>query len=221
MDEAKLFMVLVGCCPPGRHTEQHDVFFGIGSSLKALVPELKAFWPEASKNLHVDAWREVTRQDGFAISVTPRVAGAAMASGSTTVTPTTTAPTTASVSLANAGAVTGGDPKVPAAPALFFINLGGYKKGEFDEFHYKMIIAAADKGVAIQRSKQTAFYQHTGYPGATSHVDDKYGVDVDDVYAIDDILPAAMKEAWAIGLHPAADGVEDEVHLGYFQLHKL
>ena len=194
MDDAKLFMVLAGCRPPGRYTEQHDIFFGIGASLSALVPALKAFWPEASKNLHVDAWREVTRQDGYAISVVPRVAAASPA---------------------------GGDPKVPAVPALFFINLGGYKKGEFDEFHYKMLIAGADKGVAIQQSKQTAFYKHTGFPGATSHVDDKYGVDVDDVHAIEDILPATMKEAWAIRLSPAGDEKTDEVHLGYFQLHKL
>ena len=30
-------MVLLGCRPPGRFTEQHDIFFGIGNSLKELV----------------------------------------------------------------------------------------------------------------------------------------------------------------------------------------
>jgi len=39
----KLFMLLLGCKPPGRHTEQHDVFFGIARSLRDLVPEIQAF----------------------------------------------------------------------------------------------------------------------------------------------------------------------------------
>ena len=34
---AKLFMTLIGCTPAGRNIEQHDVFFGIGNSLKDIV----------------------------------------------------------------------------------------------------------------------------------------------------------------------------------------
>src|SRR6202012_4152113 len=60
---------------------------------------------------------------------------------------------------------------------LFFINLGGYKRAEFDEFHYKMLAVAADVGEAVRKSKGTALDKHTGFPGAPSHVDDKYGVD--------------------------------------------
>ena len=102
---------------------------------------------------------------------------------------------------------------------LFFINLGGYKQNEFEEFHYKMIVAAADKGAAIQLAKQTAFYKHTGFKGAPSHVDDKYGVDVDDVYAIQDILPDSVKARYSL-LIQAVQGKlqEDEIHLGYFKL---
>jgi hypothetical protein len=33
--------------------------------------------------------------------------------------------------------------KQDSAFKLFFINLGGYKQNEFEEFHYKMVIAAA------------------------------------------------------------------------------
>ncbi|MGN6440105.1 MAG: DUF1543 domain-containing protein [Agriterribacter sp.] len=33
-------MLLLGCKPAGRHTEQHDVFFGIGASLKDLIPDI-------------------------------------------------------------------------------------------------------------------------------------------------------------------------------------
>lgn len=76
---------------------------------------------------------------------------------------------------------------------LLFINLGGYKQNEFEEYHYKMLTVAADKGIAIQKAKQTAFYKHTGFEGASSHIDDKYGIDVDDIYEIEDILPAQLK----------------------------
>ena len=101
---------------------------------------------------------------------------------------------------------------------LFFINLGGYKQNEFEEFHYKMVITAADKSEAINISKQTAFFRHTGFKGATSHIDDKFGVDVDDVYEITDILPAATKEKYCLLVSPANSLIEDEIHLGYFKL---
>ena len=53
MSQLKLFMLLLGCKPPGRHVEQHDVFFGIAGSLDELIPEIKAFWPETDK-IHID-----------------------------------------------------------------------------------------------------------------------------------------------------------------------
>ena len=175
-------MLLVGCSPTGRNIEQHDIFFGIGNSVKELLPDIINFWPEARGRLHIDAWREVTKVDGFSVQV---VAG-----------------------------LNGGN-----ATQLFFINLGGYKPGEFEEFHYKMIVAATDKGQAVQQSKQTAFFRHTGFKGATAHIDDKYGVDVDDLHAIRDILPPQTKAQHSLLIQTAAPGLpEDEVHLGYFKL---
>lgn len=49
----KLFMVLLGCRPKGRNTEQHDIFFGIADSLVELKPAMQLFWPDAL--LHIDA----------------------------------------------------------------------------------------------------------------------------------------------------------------------
>ena len=77
---------------------------------------------------------------------------------------------------------------------LFFLNLGGYKKGEFEEYHYKMLVACNNKGEAIKGAKQTVFYKHTGFAGAESHIDDKYGVDVDDVYQIEDHFAHSFQE---------------------------
>lgn len=104
---------------------------------------------------------------------------------------------------------------------LFFINLGGYKENEFEEFHYKMIAVGGNKGLAIQQAKETAFYKHTGFKGAESHIDDKYGIDVDDVYAIEDILPPGLKEKYNIDIAEALAGIPDTLHLGYYMLHKL
>jgi hypothetical protein len=180
----RLFMILLGCKPPGRFTEQHDIFFGIASSLPELVPAITASWPEAPK-IHIDAWREVTETDGYSIEV--------IAKGADTA----------------------------AMEKLFFLNLGGYKKDDFEEYHYKMLAVASDKGEAVDRAKQSAFYKHTGFHGATSHIDDKYGVDVDDLYEIADILPAATKEKYALRITRNPDAVKDKWHLGYTKLSSL
>lgn len=104
---------------------------------------------------------------------------------------------------------------------LFFINLGGYKENEFEEYHYKMIVACEDKSVAVRRSKETAFYKHTGFKGAKSHIDDKYGVDVDDVFEIEDILSDELKKKYCIVLSHSDNSIEDKLNLGYFILDKL
>lgn len=184
----KLFMALVGCRPLGRNTEQHDVFFGIGENIKDILPAIYNFWPEAKKKIHLDAWREVSQVDGYAITVVQK--------------------NTVNTNIVN-------------DTHLFFINLGGYKTGEFEEFHYKMIIAASDKRVAIQKAKQTAFYQHTGFKKAPSHIDDKYGVDVDDIFEIKDILPPTIKEKYQLILSKASEACEDILHLGYMPVDKL
>lgn len=180
---------MLGGRPPGRNTEQHDIFFGIAPSLKELVPEIKAFWPEAKGNLHVDAWREVMQVNGYEIMVIPKEEA--------DVTPE------------------------EDAPQLFFLNLGGYKAGEFDEFHYKMLVVAENQAAAIRQAKQTAFYKHVGFKGAASHIDEKFGVDVDELYQVKDILADDVKQRYKLQINATDADTEDEVHLGYFKLHKL
>ena len=186
MSSLKLFMVLIGCKPNGRHTEQHDIYFGIANELKELIPAFKKFWPEAKGKMHVDGWREVTQVNGQNVRIIER-----------------------------------SQKSKTATHQLFFINLGGYKKDEFDEFHYKLIIASPDKSAAIKIAKQTAFYKHTHFDGAASHIDDKYGVDVDDIYDIDEILAPEIKAQFAIELSAATTIQSDQLHLGYFKLTAL
>ncbi len=109
-----------------------------------------------------------------------------------------------------------------SAAKLFFINLGGYKPNEFEEYHYKMIVAATEKAEAINRSKKTAFYKHVTFEDADSHIDDKYGVDVDDMYQIEDILNEETKSQYKIIVTPSDAALpEDEIHLGYFKLSRF
>jgi hypothetical protein len=187
MKDLKLFMVIIGCTPKGRFTEQHDVFFGIGSSLKELVPQMIDSWKEAEGKIHIDAWRQVTMVDDHAVTIIEKI---------------------------NTG-ITSENKK------LFFINLGGYKENEFEEFHYKIVTVAVDKGEAIRKSKQTAFYKHCGFSGAESHIDDKYGIDVDNLHEIEDILPSEVKEKYTITLVPAKEKIPDVLHIGYVMIVKL
>jgi Domain of Unknown Function (DUF1543) len=181
----KLFQILIGCTPKGRHIEQHDIYFGIAETIADMIPQLKTFWPEAADNMHLDGYKTITAIDGYAVTVVPK------------------------------------DDLRKNDAQLFFINLGGYKPEEFEEYHYKMVLATKTKSEAIRKSKENAFYQHTGFKGAESHIDDKYGIDVDDVFAIADVLPEDLKSEYKI-LVQKADGLkEDKLHLGYFQLKKL
>jgi len=103
---------------------------------------------------------------------------------------------------------------------VFFLNLGGYKKNEFDEFHYKMLTVAENSAAAIKKAKQESFYKHVGFKGASSHVDDKYGVDIDDAYALDDILNSDFKNKFSI-IISEVEKEADEIHLGYLQFWKI
>jgi hypothetical protein len=186
-DKLKLYMVMLGCKPEGRFTEQHDIFFGIGKSLKDLIPQMKAFWPEAKGQIHIDAWREVTMVDNCSIEIVPK-----------------------------------NGTENTASENLFFINLGGYKENEFEEYHYKMLTVAENLASASKNAKATTFYKHCGFKGATSHIDDKYGVDVDDIYKVSDILNDHYKEHYSLKIIKVDTfSEEDPLQIGYLKLDKI
>lgn len=184
MDGIKLYMLLLGCKPEGRHTEQHDIFFGIGTSLTDFVPAIIEFWPEANGKIHIDAWREVNVVDGYSITVRMR---ADLSSNE-------------------------------QRHKLFFLNLGGYKEGDFEEYHYKCLSVAANAAEAISQAKAQTFWKHS----VSSHIDDKYGIDVDDIYEIEEVLAPCLKEKYEIRVEKSADtSLADELHPGYLKLSKL
>lgn len=179
----KLFMLILGCKPPGRNTEQHDVFFGIGTSLKDLLPAIQAFWKNAG-TIHIDSYREINVVDDYHITIVKE--------------------------------------KRKTVNKLFFLNLGGYKAGDMEEYHYKVLTVASNKGDAIKQAKQTAFYKHVGFKEAASHIDDKYGIDVDDIYEINDILDSATKLQFSIHIEKAIEPIPaDPLKIGYLKLDKI
>ncbi|MCZ4224236.1 DUF1543 domain-containing protein [Pedobacter rhodius] len=182
----KLFMLLLGSKAPKRNVEQHDYFFGIANSLKELVPQIKAFWPEAGNSIHIDGWREVNNVNGYQVKVIPKEAN-----------------------------------KNTSDRKLFFINLGGYQSGKLEEQHYIVLTVQDNRANAVQDSKKTVFFKTNSIKGANSHVDEKYGIDVDDIYKVEDILEAHLKEKYHISIEQGFDLPEDEIHLGYFKLDKL
>ena len=180
-------MILLGCTPKGRLTEQHDVFFGIGNSLKELIPQMNQFWPEANGQIHIDAWREVTCVENFCVEI---------------VTKNTVSKNESQ---------------------LYFINLGGYKENDFEEYHYKMILTGTSLAEVTKKAKKALFYKHFNFKGGgESHIDDKYGVDVDDIHNVKDVLPLELKEKYELKISKNTSSIiEDELHIGYVKLDKL
>ncbi len=179
----KLYYVILGATPQGRHIEQHDVFFGIAGSLKDLVPYMKAFWSDA--RIHIDAYQEVSYADGYKIDIIPKTSKT-------------------------------------SDTQLFFINLGGYKQGCFEEFHEQHLMVDTSLGNVIKRVKQTAFYKTMGFKSAESHIDDKYGVDIDDIYNVADILPKHIKDTYTIKLTKSQDSNQANVaKVGYINIDKV
>lgn len=182
-------MLLLGSKAPQRNIEQHDFYFGIARNISELVPEIKAFWPEAGKSLHLDGWREVTNVDGYQVTIESN---------------------------------SGNDETL--GPRLFFINLGGYQTGKLEEQHYTVLGVYDDRAQAVQSAKTTVFFREQsarGMKGANSHIDEKYGIDVDDVHRIEDILSNAQKQKFEIKLHKGTELPPDVINLGYVTLDKM
>ena len=183
-ENLKLYLLVLGATPEGRLIEQHDVFFGVGYNLKELIPQIKAFWPEAKGKIHIDSYREISNVDGYQIKVVEKQ-------------------------------------EATNTLRLFFINLGGYKINELDEHHYKVLAVGENIAEASKTSKKTAFYKHYGFKGAASHIDDKYGLDVDDIYNVNDVLSDDFRSKYSLEIINSTVIPEDELHIGYLKLEKI
>jgi hypothetical protein len=105
---------------------------------------------------------------------------------------------------------------------LFFINLGGYQSNQLYEQHFIVLSVHDERAKAIQDGKKTVFFKTNSIKGANVHIAEKYGIDVDDIYKIEDILSEESKQKYHIEIKTSSGNLpEDEIHLGYLKLDKL
>jgi len=102
---------------------------------------------------------------------------------------------------------------------LFFVNLGGYKSGHFEEFHEQHLMVGKSLAEVIKKVKKTRFYKTMGFKNAPSHVDDQHGVDIDDIYNVNDLLSKKTKEKYSIILEKSEiENQENVMKIGYFKI---
>jgi hypothetical protein len=107
---------------------------------------------------------------------------------------------------------------------LFFVNLGGYQSGKLEEQHYTLLTVQDDRKGAIKTSTTTEFFKASSIASvksASAHIDEKYGIDVDDIYRIDDVLSEEVRAKYHIELSLSDETHQDQIHLGYYKLDKL
>ncbi|WP_413190615.1 DUF1543 domain-containing protein [Psychrobacter sp. AT9] len=189
-----LFMVQLGGRPKGRLIEQHDMFFGVANQVSELIEDINHHWPEVKNKWHIDSYRAITKVGNHSIKLVE-----------------------SATSDGNNGL------------KLFFINLGGYQQGSFEEFHYKLLIVAATQADAVKQAKQSAFYKEFTFKDkdspfdAASHIDDKFAVDIDDIYNVNDLISNVqiLIEPIAHDSHELANTDDDKKYVGYLSIKNL
>ncbi|WP_158522006.1 DUF1543 domain-containing protein [Moraxella osloensis] len=224
----KLFMVKIGARPQGRLIEQHDVMFVIANSLSETIESVNQHWPAVKNNWHLDAWREVKRVGDYQILLSTE----SLSKDGWSKDGWSKDNALVDKMLAdNIFADDRVDNKLDSqGKQLYFVNLGGYLPGQFEEFHYKTLVVAETLGKATAQVKKTAFYQDYTFDNvdtaksgvATSHVDDKHQLDLDDIHCVADLLPNDV----ALTIQPLTEPEQnqlpdDALHIGYLSLKQI
>ncbi len=190
-----LYMIQLGGRPKGRLIEQHEIFFGVANQVTELIADINNHWPEVKNKWHIDSYRAISKVDNYSIKLME----------------------------SNIQAECANDLK------LFFINLGGYQKGSFEEFHYKLLIVADGQANAVKQAKQSEFYKQFTFKdkaspfNAASHIDDKFEVDIDDIYNVNDLISNVkiIIEPFARALDKSINVIEDKKYVGYLSIKNL
>ena len=190
-----LYMIQLGGRPKGRLIEQHDIFFGVANQVTELIADINNHWPEVKNKWHIDSYRAISKVDNYAIKLVE----------------------------SNIQTECANDLK------LFFINLGGYQQGSFEEFHYKLLIVADSQADAVKQAKQSEFYKQFTFKdkaspfNAASHIDDKFEVDIDDIYNVNDLISNVkiIIEPLARALDKSINVIEDKKYVGYLSIKNL
>lgn len=72
------------------------------------------------------------------------------------------------------------------------------ENNQFSEFHCKRLAIAKDKKRSNYISQEYKFYNDFNLPPkGLSHIDNSYGVDIDDIHIISDILDTDFKDNYS------------------------
>lgn len=214
----KLFMLKIGARPQGRLIEQHDVMFVIANSLSETIESVNQHWPAVKNNWHLDTWREVKRVGDYQILLSKESLSKDGLSKDNALADNILADDRVNNKLGSHG------------KQLYFVNLGGYLPGQFEEFHYKTLVVAETLGKATAQVKKTAFYQDYTFDNvdtaksgvATSHVDDKHQLDLDDIHCVADLLPNNVTLTIQPLTEPEKNQLPDDaLHIGYLSLKQI
>ena len=214
--ELNLFTVLLGCKPQGRNVEQHDVLFGVANKLDDLSDTIKDFWYKpfiaevyaAMKKmlpgldaavLKENLMKTLSRRDKVHIDAWMQVE---YVDGY-------------KVSISRK-ADNNGESKMK----LYFINLGGYKENEFEEYHKKLFVVASTVSEALEKVMSLDFMKDyspasLGIAGS-AHLDDQYKIDfeADDIVCVSE----AIDRDYAILLEKTDVVAGNKMTVGYTQI---
>jgi hypothetical protein len=212
--DLSLFTILLGCKPKGRNVEQHDVFFGVAKNVDGLSDDIKMFWYETiiseltdavkksipsadTGSIEKDLLSSLSRRDKVHIDAWMKVQ---YVDGY-------------KVNIRKKTEIKTPDHGLK----LYFINLGGYKENEFEEYHKKLFAVAPTVSEALGKVMNTNFMieyspESLGLAGS-AHLDDQFKIDfdADDIICVSDTLGDAYDlELEAVSEHP-----ENEMTVGY------
>ena len=211
--ELALFTILLGCKPKGRNVEQHDVFFGVAQKLDDLSDSIKEFWYKTildelgssakkqapdldEEKLKQDLLTSLSRRDKVHIDAWTKVE---YADGyKVKIQPKS-------------------EPMSESEQKLYFINLGGYKESEFEEYHQKLFVVAPAVSEAIGKIIDNDFMkayspESLGLAGS-AHLDDQYKIDfeADDIVCVSE----AIGDDYVLTLEKVESNPANEMVVGY------
>ena len=214
--ELHLFAVLVGCTPKGRNIEQHDMFFGVGSTLEDLLDDIKLCW-------HKTALDELSR------AVKKLLPGIDKGALQTELLKSFSLRDKVHIDAWTMVQHVDGykiriQPKSEAQSnneqKLYFINLGGYRENEFEEYHKKLFVVATKISEALEKVKTHDFMKEFSPgklgKGGVAHFDDKHEIDfeADDIVCLSEII----SNNYTLIIEPAGAHAANTLNVGYVRL---
>lgn len=210
-----LFCILLGCTPKGRNTEQHDIMFGVAHSIEQLYADMKVFWYKPMVDDMAKALKKAI--PGFDVyTFGDEMLQKWSHRNKVHIDAWMKVEYAHGYNISIRPKV---DSKTDSAQKLYFVNLGGYKEGEFEEFHKKLFVVATGVTDVVAQLRTHPFMKEYTPPAlgtkAKAHFDDKHKIEfeADDIVCVEDVL-----SNYEIVLQKKDIASENETMIGYVPL---